>query len=324
MMYLNPSYFIFLTWVLVGPSELHFLPFILVSTALVAAFAMKHSFQRRTFLLMAVFGIMCAQSILLVFNSLHFDLEVFRSEPHIAVFASSMVAITRTLFHLDLRLAEIGAVASLCVAIYIHFGKSRLDMSKTLPGTSLLDPPEELRGSVGKIARRAGVAYPEVSLVDSGIPSAFTFRHKGRYVVALTVGLLESFDESEVEACIAHEIAHLRNRDFLVRSLATLAKIALFAKPLSYLIEPAVYRAREFLADKTAASLMGTAVPLISVLSKLREQTPSTFSPSLGVCSCCLSGRVSSMRIFDKHPDLNSRIQLLQELQRSRFWRNGC
>jgi Zn-dependent protease with chaperone function len=136
----------------------------------------------------------------------------------------------------------------------------------------------------------------------------------------LTVGLLESFDEIEVEACIAHEIAHLKNRDFFIRSLATLAKIALFAKPLSYLIEPAIYRAREFLADKTAASLMGTAKPLISVLSKLLEQNlPTMAAPLGGMCSCCLSGRPGSLKIFDKHPDLNSRIQLLQKLQRSRF-----
>jgi heat shock protein HtpX len=284
-----------------------------------AAFAMKRSFQQRTIVLMTVFGVLCMQSIIFVLNGLHLDFsDLPRFDPHSPPVADSMFALLSTLFHLDLTLAVIGVLAAICAAIYINFGRSHLDLSRRLPGNDLLDPPDELTQTVQKFAAQAGVACPEIRIVDSGSPSAFMVRSKGKYVMALTVGLLESFDQAEVHACIAHEIAHLKNRDFLVRSLATLAKIVLFDKPLSYLIEPAVYRAREFLADKTSASLMGSPAPLISVLSKLRElNAPAVATSFGGVSSCCLNGRTSSFRLFDKHPDLNSRIQLLEEMKHS-------
>lgn len=96
-------------------------------------------------------------------------------------------------------------------------------------------------------------------------------RTKRKYVIALSVGLLDSFDDKEVEACVAHEMAHVKNNDFTFRFVATLAKVALVSKPLSYLIEPAIYRARELQADKTAASLLGGPASLVSVPAKLRE-----------------------------------------------------
>ena len=154
-------------------------------------------------------------------------------------------------------------------------------------------------------------------MIDSGTPLAFTVRTKRRYVIALSVGLLECFDAKELKACVAHEVAHLKNNDFTFRFVATLAKVALFSKPLSYLIEPAIYRAREFQADRTAASLLGGPAALISVLAKLRESNslPST-PPALGsICACFLDGKRSMLSVFDKHPSLESRIRLLKELK---------
>jgi heat shock protein HtpX len=134
-------------------------------------------------------------------------------------------------------------------------------------------------------------------------------------VVAVSIGLLESLDNEEVEACLAHEISHLKNNDFTWRFIATVAKVALFAKPFSYLIEPAVYRAREFLADRTAAILIGGPSALMSALSKLGESQSLNLSASAGtVCMCSLNHSSSFFRIFDKHPNIQARIKSLQEM----------
>jgi len=164
----------------------------------------------------------------------------------------------------------------------------------------------------------AGVPPPEIWLVDSGVPSAFTVWANRKYSIALSVGLLESLDDREVEACIAHEISHLRNRDFTVRLLATLAKIALFAKPLSYLIEPAIYRAREFLADKTAAQLVGGPDALISALAKLKDSgSCARASPPGLACVCNLNGGKGLLGILDKQPDLAARIEMLRKVKQA-------
>jgi Zn-dependent protease with chaperone function len=87
----------------------------------------------------------------------------------------------------------------------------------------------------------------------------------------------------------------------------------LFARPLSYLIESAVYRAREFLADRTAAILVGGPGPLISALKKLQETDHDTCESTVGSLICCVSGKKSTFRLLNMHPDLTTRIRLLSE-----------
>jgi heat shock protein HtpX len=127
------------------------------------------------------------------------------------------------------------------------------------------------------------------------------------------VGLLESLSTKELDACLAHELSHVKNNDFSVRSFATAARVALFAHPLSHLIEPAVYRAREFLADRTAADLAERGA-LISALSKLQE-SQNYVAARRSIGTACLFGCVGTnplLRLFDKHPTLEKRIRVLQ------------
>jgi heat shock protein HtpX len=124
-------------------------------------------------------------------------------------------------------------------------------------------------------------------------------------------------DGKEVEACLAHEIAHLKNNDFTVRFIATLAKVALFARPLSYLLEPAVYRAREFMADITAAKLVGGPEALISALSQLKESSNLDTAIAGSSCLCNLTAPRGVCRMFDKHPALEDRIKALREMKQA-------
>jgi Zn-dependent protease with chaperone function len=113
---------------------------------------------------------------------------------------------------------------------------------------------------------------------------------------------------------MAHELSHLKNRDFVIRAFATMARVGLFVHPLSHIIEPAVYRARELLADKSAVELIGDANPLISALSKIRESQNYVPSQSVSIQAACLWGSVGTRRLarlFSKHPTIDTRIKAL-------------
>ena len=303
------GYFIMLTWFLVGPPRPILVTGALLLSSLAAVLVFKHSFRARTFALLGIFGLMLVESIQPVLVWLGLELIPVRvgwwSTFHLFVQA-------------NLLLTVIGTVAACCAAFYIQFGRVRMDLATAFPQMSFVEPTLELSESVTELARIAGIKPPEAVLVDSGSPTAFTVKTNGRYAIAVTIGLLESLERDEVEACIAHEIAHLKNNDFTLRLAATLSKVALFARPLSYFIEPAVYRAREFLADKTAVLFTGGPDALISALSKLQECSviPEVLAPADAICVCRLrSSKRTALRIFDKHPDLEKRISMLRRMK---------
>jgi len=184
------------------------------------------------------------------------------------------------------------------------------------PDVQFTEAPVQLVEQVNRLAAVARISPPGVSLIDSGIPSAFITRSRRGFEIAVSVGLVESLDREELDACIAHELAHLKNKDFVLRFFATMAKVGLFARPLSYVIEPAVYRAREHLADFTAVKLIGGPAALISALSKIHESQIESLASS-SIATACLFGSVRKSRItslFNKQPKLEDRISALQEL----------
>jgi len=309
MIHQIPRFFFMLTWVLIGPSMPTISAVVLIGGVLILAIALRRSFSYRTIALLSVLGIMVLESLQSVFVGLNHELF----EPHL--FHEEIWNFFSTLFTLNLSLSIVGALAAVCAAAYIEFGRSRMSVAKIFPQLRLLDAPYQLRSMMERLCSSEGIQSTDLCLIDSGTPSAFTIRSKRRYIVAVSIGLLESLDNKEVEACLAHEISHLKNNDFTWRFLATVAKVALFAKPLSYLIEPAVYRAREFLADRTAAMLMGGPNALISALVKLGESQSLTISGSSGtVCMCNLSGGRDFFKILDKHPNIDARIKALQKM----------
>jgi heat shock protein HtpX len=312
----NSALFFFLSWIVIGPPLPLTLALVFVAFGVMSVLLLRHQFHSKTIALLCMLGIMFAQSLQLMLMGLHLEGVRPYPPPHMET-AQDIWGIFSTLFRFDSRLAQIGVLAAACVALYIEFGRSRLDMAKAFPTLQFLDPPAQLVQSVKKLAGNAGMESPEIRLVDSGVPSAFTVRVSRKYVIAVSVGLLESFDDDEVEACIAHEISHLKNNDFTVRSIATLGKIALFARPLSYLIESAIYRAREFLADRTAAVLIGGPRALISALTKLQESSSMNLTGIQPTFSCCFDGRKSFFGILNKHPDLATRIRVLREMKLS-------
>jgi heat shock protein HtpX len=284
--------------------------------SIMVAVLSRRSFRRQSIALLCVLGIMSVQSIEVLAFALYVQVFMAPSGASSPI-PGSMSNYLSILFEANLWFAGFGAVAAGLVAAYVYFGKSRLEMLRTSPSAILVETPMWLRETVLGLANRANVSCPEVCLVDSGTPQAFTVRARSKHVIALSVGMLECFETKEIEACIAHEIAHIKNNDSTIRFLATLGKIAVFSKPMSYLIEAAIYRARELLADRTAASLIGGPDALISALTKLGEldsccSIPTAPSP---ICAGLSSLGEGVRRILDTHPSLESRIKLLNELK---------
>jgi Zn-dependent protease with chaperone function len=310
MIHVPPPYLFFIGFLMIGPPRLALPTVGLLAVGVVLVFVLRRSYPERTLALLGIFGLMLVESVFVVGLAFHF---MVRGEP------AHLVDSSRGLFdllpRLDLGAVLLGAVAAGCAAIFIEFGKSRMSLAKAFPQITFLSPPTRLEEMVKRLASEAGVSTPDVRLIDSGVPSAFTVRANRRYTVTVSVGLLESLEDCEVEACLAHEIAHLKNHDFTVRFAATLAKVALFARPLSYLLEPAVYRAREFLADLTAVKLMGGPDALISALTKLKESSNLELVMPASSCMCNLTGQGGIARIFDKHPPLEARINALWEMK---------
>jgi heat shock protein HtpX len=215
-----------------------------------------------------------------------------------------------------LPLAELGVVAATCIGIYIEFGRSRLNLSQAFPNVAFFEPTSDLVETVRRLAKSADIVCPDIRLVDSGAPSAFTVRTRDKYTIAISIGMLESFERSEVEACIAHEICHIKNRDFTLRTIVSIVRVALFTRILSYFVETAFYRTRELLADGTAALLMGGPRPLISALTKL--QKANCVGENLtGSMICLFDGKKSVLELLSKHPNLSTRIRFLKELESS-------
>lgn len=176
---------------------------------------------------------------------------------------------------------------------------------------SLYEAPE-LYQMVGELVRRAGLPMPRLYIVESGSPNAFaTGRNPEHGVVAVTTGLLRILDRDELAGVIAHELAHIRNRDTLISAVAAtvagaitmIANMAqwmfMFGGPVASsgdedeeggalglvggllmiilapiaatLIQLAISRAREFSADAAAARIVGDPFALASALRKLER-----------------------------------------------------
>ena len=235
-------------------------------------------------------------------------------------------------------------------------------------GARELAPGEQPRlvSIVGLLADRAGIPMPRVYLVDRPEPNAFaTGRDPKHAAIALTTGLLEAMDERQLIGVLAHELSHVKNRDTLIGTIAAtiggtisfLAQMGQFqlifgggdddnGNPLLVLlgvilapiaamvIQLAVSRGREYLADATGASLTGDPEGLAQALETLqaaqqqgllarmrgglprRSRPASQGNPAfshLWIVNPLSGGDVA--RLFSTHPPLDERIARLRAMR---------
>lgn len=199
-----------------------------------------------------------------------------------------------------------------------------------------------------ELSARAGIPAPPLYVSADPQPNAFACgRGPGASSVCVTRGLLETMSEREVIGVLAHELAHIKNRDVLTMSIvAAVSQAIMFLQYLAFfvpigrdedgpnplavllavivapfaaiLIQMAVSRTREYAADATGARLMGDPLPLADALSTLGRATRATQSRTAQPATAHmyiaqpLSGGLAGL--FSTHPPIEERVRRLRAL----------
>lgn len=209
----------------------------------------------------------------------------------------------------------------------------------------------ELYRLVDRLRQRAGLPMPVVAVAAQEQPNAFaTGRSPEKAVVAVTTGILKYMPQDELEGVIAHELAHIKNRDMLISTVAAgiagaigylpwllmhrgddegghpvIAIAALLLAPIgAMLIQMAVSRQREFEADRVGAEILGRPQPLASALRRLdamAKQIPMEVAPAAAPLAQVnpLAAHAGGLAgLFSTHPPTEQRIQKLLALSPAR------
>jgi Zn-dependent protease with chaperone function len=152
----------------------------------------------------------------------------------------------------------------------------------------------------------------EVDLREAIVGNAFSLSNNGRKIVAVSPEMVTSMSSAEVEAVMAHELSHLKNNDSQEKGFARLAKLAFAFDPILHLVEAAVHRERELLADQSAVKYTQKPLALASALLKVH----SAFQAHLPGPGAGLFVGHQGKGLLSRYPDLDRRVQLLIDMAR--------
>ena len=254
----------------------------------------------------------------------------------------------------------LGGAAGAMIALVVAGGMNLFawwnsaDMVLRMHGAREIGPDErhpQLRqyaADVEHLARRASLPVPRVFVIENDQPNAFaTGRDPNHAAVAATTGLLARLDREEVQGVMAHELAHVKNRDTLTMTVtATLAgaigmlanfalffgggnragligsiALMIFAPMAAMLVQSAISRAREYEADRIGAEIMGKPIALASALEKIERTARRTINDSAernpATAHMFIINPLNGQRmdnLFSTHPDTANRIAKLREM----------
>ncbi len=245
-----------------------------------------------------------------------------------------------------------GMIIAFGVALALNFGsywfsdKIVLRMYKAQEIVRAQAP--DLYDTVDHLRQRANLPMPRVYVIPSDQPNAFaTGRNPSHAAVAVTNGIVRMLNKDELEGVIAHELAHIQNRDILTSSIAAatasaitlLARFGLFfgggrdrggligtllmvflAPVAAVLIQMAISRSREFAADRDGAKISGKPRALASALQRLQygaEHQPMAANPSTAHMFIVnpFAGAMRGLRsLFSTHPPTDERVARLMDM----------
>jgi heat shock protein HtpX len=250
-----------------------------------------------------------------------------------------------------------GLVAALIIGSIFNFGmyffSDRLVLK--MYGAQVVTAQEapELYSMVDRLRQKAGLPMPTVAVAPHEQPNAFaTGRNPEHSVVAVTTGILKYVPQEELEGVIAHELAHIKNRDMLISTVAAGIAAALSNLPYllmfggshddegghpfaqlalillapigAMLIQFAISRQREFEADRVGAQILGRPRPLANALVRLDSlahripmHVPPAVAPLAQVNPLAAQGGAVA-KLFSTHPPTAERVARLEAMAQGR------
>ncbi|XVH32879.1 zinc metalloprotease HtpX [Haloferacaceae archaeon DSL9] len=210
----------------------------------------------------------------------------------------------------------------------------------------------ELHRMIERLSQQADLPKPQVAIADTRVPNAFaTGRNQRNSTVAVTRGLLQTLNQEELEGVIAHELAHIKNRDVMVMTIASFLSsiaflivrwgwlfaggdnrnappvwiailVSLLVWVVSFLLIRALSRYREYSADRGAAIITGKPSALASALMTIdgrmdrvpKEDLREQAEMNAFFIIPIRSGLIG--KLASTHPSTEKRIERLRELER--------
>jgi len=246
-----------------------------------------------------------------------------------------------------------GLMMALVFGIAINFGMYFFSdkMVLRMYGAKVVGPEQapELYAMIDRLRQRAGLPMPVVAVAPHEQPNAFaTGRNPEHAVVAVTTGILKYVPQDELEGVLAHELAHVKNRDMLTSTIAaTIAgaisnlpyllmfgggrddehghpaaqlALALLGPIGAMLIQFAISRQREFEADRVGAQILGRPQPLAKALRRLDElahRIPMDVAPAaapLAQVNPLAAHGGGMLKWFSTHPPIEERVARLEAM----------
>ena len=246
----------------------------------------------------------------------------------------------------------------IAISIFMNIGaywfSDKIVLRMTHAKPAARDDNPQLYNLVQNLAITAGLPMPKLYILEDRVPNAFaTGRNKDSAVVAVSTGLLRIMDKAELEGVVAHELAHIGNKDMLVSTMAVILAgfvsivadwfmrasmfcgndsrgnnglaivvgivIAILAPLFASLLRLAVSRRREFLADASAALLTRYPEGLESALEKLgkysgKMQHAHKTTAHLFIATPFGKAAKRMGHIFSTHPPIGERVRRLREM----------
>ncbi len=268
-----------------------------------------------------------------------------------------LAVMTALLFWVAYELGGNSIGLAIGVTVLFNFGAYFFSDKLALAATRAKPVTEEQLPQVYAIMRRlttaTGMPMPSIHIIESPQPNAFaTGRSPKKAAVAVTTGILQTLSNDELEGVLAHELAHVRNRDILISSIAAMIGaaisilmrfafwfgggdnrnnplgaigflIALIVAPLvAMLIRFAISRTREFQADATGAEITGRPLMLASALEKISEgaaRVPMNVDPAHSQMFIenplkAVRGGGGLLKLMSTHPPTEERIERLTDM----------
>ncbi|HEY7460693.1 MAG TPA: zinc metalloprotease HtpX [Gemmatimonadota bacterium] len=249
------------------------------------------------------------------------------------------------------RMALYGLVFAALTNVVTYFFSDKIVLRMYRAQSVSREEAPELYEIVERLSRKAGLPMPKVAILPQDQPNAFATGRSPRHaVVAATRGILQLLTREELEAVIAHELAHVRHRDMLIGTVAAtlagalsivarsalwfgggrnregggnpLGLVAMILAPIAaVLIQLAISRSREFEADAGGAELSGRPRALASALQKLEAYAKRVPMPEANPATTHLfivnplRGDGGLASLFKTHPPTEQRVARLMQMR---------